>query len=156
MLHLGCVMSKGLVARASIPIRAPAARVWDALTDPAIIKQYMFGAEVVSDWRPGSKITWRGEWQGRGYEDHGIILRFQPQRLIEYSHFSPLAGLPDLPENYHTVTVELTGRPDSTLVTLTQDNNSTEAERKHSEENWKRMLGSLRETVEKISAKEAG
>ncbi|MBS1193689.1 MAG: hypothetical protein H6R28_89, partial [Methanomicrobiales archaeon] len=58
-------MARGLIARASVTIRAPVSRVWDALVSPALIKQYMFGTDAVSDWKVGSPITWNGEWQGR-------------------------------------------------------------------------------------------
>ncbi len=43
-------MSKQTIATAEVTIAASAKRVWDALTDPAIIKKYMFGSEVSSEW----------------------------------------------------------------------------------------------------------
>jgi uncharacterized protein YndB with AHSA1/START domain len=64
--------------------------VWDALANPDVIKQYMFGANVVSDWREGSPIIWQGEWQGGKYEDKGVVLKLAPERTIQYTHFSPL------------------------------------------------------------------
>ena len=85
-----------------------------ALVTPAAIKEYMFGTTVTSDWVVGSPIVWKGDWQGRGYEDKGIILQAVPERVLEYSHFSPLAGNPDVPENYHIVTVELSPDGDRT------------------------------------------
>ena len=142
-------MNKGLIANASIFISATAAKVWNALTNPELIRQYMFGTNVVSDWREGSPIVWKGEWQGTTYEDKGVILKLKPKRLIQYSHFSPLSGKPDLPENYHTVTIKLTSDGASTIVLLTQDNNETEQEREHSEQNWKMMLDSLKKLLEK-------
>ena len=129
-------MNNDLMARASVAISAPVAKVWEALVDADAINQYMFGTNVVTDWREGSPILWRGEWQGKTYEDKGVILQLKPEQRLQYSHFSPLSGLPDKPENYHTVTIELSGEGSQTLVTLTQDNNATEEERKHSEKNW--------------------
>ncbi len=143
------VDKKGLVAEASISIKASTARVWDALTNPTLIRQYMFGTDAVSDWRKGSRIVWKGEWQGNKYEDKGTILRLEPKRLIQYSHFSPLSGLPDRPENYHTVTIELTGKEEETLVSLSQDNNANEDEREHSQKNWAMMLENLKKILEK-------
>src|SRR5512133_551211 len=113
------------IATASVTIDAPRAKVWHALTDAALIKQYLFGTNVVSDWHEGSPIVWRGEWQGKSYEDKGVILKLEPERMMRYSHFSPLAGLPDVPENYHTVTVELSGEGARTRVSLSQDHNAT-------------------------------
>jgi uncharacterized protein YndB with AHSA1/START domain len=122
--------------------------VWRALVSPLAIKQYMFGTNVVSEWKAGSPIVWRGDWQGRSYEDKGVILRIEPERFLQYSHFSPLSGLPDTPGNYHTVTVELTGEGGRTRVVLSQDNNLTEQAREHSENNWGTMLAGLKKYTE--------
>jgi uncharacterized protein YndB with AHSA1/START domain len=137
-----------LLATASITIDAPVATVWNALIDPETIKRYMFGSTVTSDWRQGSPITWKGEWQGKSYEDKGVIRRIEPHRVLEYTHFSPLAGLPDVPENYHTVRIELSSAGSGTRVSLTQDNNPTEEAREHSEKNWRMMLDGLKKVVE--------
>ena len=61
-------MERGLVATASIAITAPVPIVWDVLVNPDLIKQYMFGTTVVSEWKEGGPIVWKGEWQGRTYE----------------------------------------------------------------------------------------
>ena len=75
-------MERNLIAKASVTINAPSERVWDALVNPEAIKQYMFGTGVVTDWREGSPIIWQGEWQGRAYEDEGVILQFKPGRRL--------------------------------------------------------------------------
>ena len=142
-------MDRGLVAKASIVINAPVGKVWNALINPDVIKQYMFGTTLVSDWREGSPIVWKGEWQGKKYEDKGVILQLKPKRLIQYSHFSPLSGKPDTPENYHTVTIEIVSDEAATAVSLSQDNNENEEERKHSEKNWQMMLEGLKKLLEK-------
>ena len=142
-------MNKGLVANASTTINAPSADVWQALVTPAAIKEYIFGTTVTSDWVVGSPIVWKGEWQGRAYEDKGIILQVVPERVLEYSHFSPLAGVPDVPKNYHIVTVELSPDGERTRVTLSQDNNPTEQAREHSEKNWGMMLAALKQFLER-------
>jgi len=141
-------MDKKLIARASININAPSEQVWEALVSPDAIQQYMFGTHVVSDWQEGSPIVWKGEWQGKAYEDKGTILQLKPGHTIRYSHFSPLSGLPDRPENYHLVSVELSANGDQTHVSLAQDNNETEEERAHSETNWEMMLASLKKFLE--------
>lgn len=141
-------MDKKLIARASTNVNAPSAKVWDALVNPAAVKQYMFGTTVVSDWREGSPIVWKGEWQGKLYEDKGVILQFKPGQTFQYSHFSPLSGLPDNPENYHIVTIELSIEGEQTRVSLAQDNNPTEQARDHSERNWEMMLTALKKFLE--------
>jgi uncharacterized protein YndB with AHSA1/START domain len=141
-------MDKNLVATASISIAVSKKKVWDALVNPEAIKQYYFGTTVVSDWHTGSPIVWKGEWQGRPYEDKGVILQFEPGRIIQYSHFSPLSGIPDKPENYHTVTVKLSARKNKTFVSLSQDNNGSKEEQVHSEQNWGVMLAALKKFLE--------
>ena len=143
------VANRGLVAEASITINAPVSEVWNALIDPDKIRQYFFGTTVVSDWKEGASIVWRGEWQGKSYEDKGVILKLEPGQMIRYSHFSPLSGQPDRPENYHVVTIELSKEGQQTTVSLSQDNNATEEEREHSESNWGMVLAGLKKVVEK-------
>lgn len=138
------------LAKASIVIEAPRTRVWKALVEPEMIKQYMFGTTVVSDWKKGSPIIWNGEWEGKPYEDKGIILEIKPEKVLQYSHFSPLSGLKDEPKNHHIVTIALTKRGDKTEVSLAQENNENEETRKYAEENWKMMLSNLKKLTETV------
>jgi uncharacterized protein YndB with AHSA1/START domain len=142
-------MNKNLLAEAAITVNATIDKVWDALVNPAAIKQYMFGADVSSDWKPGSRIVWKGEWQGKSFEDKGEVLEIKPRQKLRYSHFSPLSGQPDKPENYHTVTIDLSQAGSQTKVLLSQDNNATEAAREHSQKNWQMMLDGLKKYVER-------
>jgi len=137
-----------LVAKASVSIKAYASKVWDALVTPEIVKQYMFGTEVVSDWEQGGPIMWKGVWKGKPYEDKGTILQIEPEKLLQYSHYSPTSGRPDKPENYHTVTCELSSDGDETKVSLAQDNNADEKAVEHSKQMWQQMLDGLKKVVE--------
>jgi uncharacterized protein YndB with AHSA1/START domain len=139
---------KDHVAKVSTVIDAPKEEVWEALTDPDSIRQYMFGAKVTTDWKEGSLITWEGEWDGRPYQDKGTVREVHPPQVLEYSHFSPLTGLPDVPSNYHTVRIEVVEDGPATRVTLIQDNNETAETRDHSEDNWQTMLDGLKNVVE--------
>jgi uncharacterized protein YndB with AHSA1/START domain len=140
--------SADLIAKASIVIDAAKEEVWEALTDPELISRYMFGTRVSTDWGVGSPITWAGEWEGKAYEDKGTVREVRPPQILEYSHFSPLSGMHDLPENYHTVRVEVMDDDRATKVILTQDNNDTSEARDHSEKNWQTMLHGLKKVVE--------
>jgi uncharacterized protein YndB with AHSA1/START domain len=136
------------VATATVEIDASPARVWTALTDPAEIEKYMFGSHVVTDWKPGSSIVWEGEYEGRRYEDKGEIVEIKPARRLTVTHFSPLSGQEDVPENYHTLTYELESTGPTTRVALSQDNNETAEAAEHSKANWEKMLSALKEVVE--------
>lgn len=146
-------MNQNLIAQSSVVVDAPAEQVWQALTSPPAIRQYMFGATVESQWKAGSPITWKGEWEGNRYEDKGVIVHVEPGRRLEYTHFSPRSGLPDRPENYHTVTVELSPEGRGTRISLLQDHNATEEARLHSERNWGIMLQGLKQYVEGAPAR---
>lgn len=141
-------MEKGLVAQASVKIKASVDKVWNALIKPEIIKQYMFGTEVISDWKVGSKIVWKGVWKEKPYEDKGEILKIEPEKILQYTHFSPLSGLPDESENYHTVTYQLSKDGDQTVVKLSQDNNKDEKAKAHSKEMWQKMLDEMKKVLE--------
>lgn len=138
----------GYVATAETDIDATRSEVWRALTDPDEIQKYMFGSKVETDWKPGSRITWKGEYEGQKYEDRGEILEVEPERRLKLTHFSPLGGEEDAPENYHTLIYELEERDGKTRVSLSQDNNKSEEAAEHSRANWAKMLAGLREVVE--------
>jgi uncharacterized protein YndB with AHSA1/START domain len=139
----------GYVATAETEISASPAQVWEVLTDPEQIKKFMFGAEVKTDWQPGSPIVWQGVYEGKDYEDKGEILEVEPGRLLKVTHYSPLTGQPDVPENYHTLTYELAERGTSTHLSLSQDNNASEEEAEHSRGMWEMLVNGVKEAVER-------
>ena len=141
-------MSKTPIAKATTTINAPASKVWDALTKPEQIKQYMFGTQVSTDWRVGSPITYRGEWKGKKYEDKGKVLQVEPHKRLVSTFWSSLAGLPDSPENYKTVDYELAPEGDRTKLTVTQDNNASQEEVQEAEQNWRTVLDGIKKLVE--------
>jgi uncharacterized protein YndB with AHSA1/START domain len=136
------------VATAETDIRAPRSAVWRALTDPDEIEKYMFGSRVETDWKPGSRITWKGEYEGKTYEDKGEVLEVERERRLKLTHFSPTSGDEDVPENYHTLVYELEESDGKTHVSLSQDNNKSEEAAEHSRANWDKMLSGLKEVVE--------
>jgi uncharacterized protein YndB with AHSA1/START domain len=143
-------MPKGFEAIKTVTIDAPRAKVWDALTNPDKVKLYMHGTNMSTDWKVGSPISWKGEWKGASYEDKGAVLEVEPKKLLKYTHWSPMGGSDDKPENYHTVTYALAEHDGKTTVTLTQDNNATQAEAdKMAEDNWGPTLEGLKKTAEK-------
>jgi len=142
-------MEKELIAEASVKIKASIDKVWDALINPSIIKEYMFGTEVISDWNVGSSIVWKGTWKEKPYEDKGKILKMEPSKMLVISHFSPLSGEPDAPENYHTLTYELSKEGEVVRVKLAQDNNEDGKAKEHSRDMWQKMLEAMKEVLEK-------
>ena len=122
--------------------------VWAALTDPARIAGWMMGAEVRTDWRVGSPITWSGEMDGTSYEDKGEVLEVDEPNRLSMTHYSPLMGAADEPDNYHTVVYELSGGDGPTTVRLTQDGNDSAEQAEQFSTNWQGMLEALKGSVE--------
>lgn len=141
-------MSFQLLAKSTIHISAPAAKVWEALTTPSIIKLYFFGTEVITDWKIDSPIVFRGIWDGKPYEDKGIIHEFKPDSYLRYTYLSSLSGLADHPENYANITYDLNEDHGITSLTITQDHILTDAVKEHTEENWALVLKNLKELIE--------
>jgi len=142
-------------AQVSKVIAATPDEIWKALTTPAVMKTYFLGADISSDFQVGSPITFRGQFKGKSYEDKGAIQTAEPQRRLAFTHFSPLAGLPDQPENYHTVSFDLAPTSGGTQVTLTQANllggvkPSDLEHRAEFEKNWMTVLEGLKKAVER-------
>lgn len=137
-----------LTLTTSIDFNAPQAEVWKGLTDPEIVKQYFFGTTVRSDWKVGSPIVFTGEWEGKTYEDKGIIEEIDPGSYIKYTHWSNVGGTEDKPENYERVSYSLDEKEGVTTLTLTQNNVKDEAAKEHSEKNWQIILGGLKKILE--------
>ncbi len=141
-------MDQQFQTEVSVRIRATPQEVWKAITTPALISQYLHGTTVVTDWKVGSPITYKGEWQGKPYEDKGKILQLVPEQIFQSTYWSSMGGKEDKPENYNKVTWMLSRLDGETLVTLTQDNIGSEKEQEQMKSNWSMVLEELRKTVE--------
>lgn len=135
------------IAKATMTISSPPSKVWEALTKPELIKQYFFGAEIVTDWKEGSPIVYRGQWEGKPFEDKGVVLKVEPNRRLTVTHWSPLSGVPDVPENYHRVDYLLEAVGGGTRITITQDNNASDEEAAQSRKNWTAVLEGLKKLL---------
>jgi len=139
----------GQIATVDVDISASPTQVWTALTDPGLIRKYLFGAEVATSWEPGTPITWHGEYDGHEYEDKGEVLECVPEKRLTVTHFSPLSGAEDRRGRYHVVSYELIDRGDHTHVRLEQGNNPSDEAADESRANWQTVLNGLKELVER-------
>jgi len=123
-------MSTSLIVENSITINAPADKVWDLLVNPEQTKKYMFGCETVSDWQVGSPLLWQGEYEGNKMVFvKGDIVRIEPGKLLVYTVIDPNnASIPDVPENYLTVTYALAEDDGKTILTVSQGDFATVAQ----------------------------
>jgi len=134
----------------AITIDATPAKVWQALTDKELIRQYMFGTETTCDWQKGSKLTYTGEYEGHKYNDGGEILEIEPEKILKHSYWSSMSGVEDIPENYAIVTYSITTGDNGTTLTVEQENSPTERMHEGANKHWPMSLQSIKELVEKL------
>jgi uncharacterized protein YndB with AHSA1/START domain len=142
-------MDKRLVLKKTVIINAPTSKVWEALVTPEWIKQYLFGTNTISDWKVGRPIVFTGTWEGKEYKDKGTILKFEKEKVFQYSYWSGFSGLPDVPENYSIITFELSSHAGQTTLSLTQNNFVDEKSLEHSGKNWEGVLQTMKGLLEK-------
>lgn len=141
-------MEDKFIAETSVVINADESKVWEAITSPALIKQYLMGAEVTTDWKEGSPISYEGQYNGEKYHDKGIIKKIVPNGIFQSTYWSSAGGKEDKPENYHLVTYTLSPWEEKTIVVLTQDNIHSKKEQEHVTANWEAVLDKLKRVVE--------
>ena len=132
----------------STTIEAPIEEVWKALTTPDLIKLWFFGVDTETDWKVGSPLVHRGEYQGKPYEDKGEIVRFDPPKRLVHTHWSDVSGKPDSPEHYQEVTWALAERDGATELAITERNVPSEDAKTVSDESWRMVLKNLKELLE--------
>ena len=137
-----------MTSTTTVTFKAPIDKVWQGLTDPAMVKQYFFGTDLKSDFRVGSRITFSGEWNGKTYEDGGEILEIDAPRVLKYTYWSSMSGTEDKPENYHDITYRLVEEDGITTLVVTQEGVKNQEAADHSESNWMSVFDGLKKMIE--------
>jgi uncharacterized protein YndB with AHSA1/START domain len=146
------MIDENLTVTKTIEINSSPSSVWEALTNPDKIKLYLFGTEVISDWKTGSHIVFQGEYQGQQYKDGGTILAIEPEKLLQYTYWSGFSGLENKEENYSTVTYTLDTKGNQTTLTLIQKGFANKQAREHTDQNWTMVLEKIKEIATANSA----
>ncbi|MCW7461406.1 SRPBCC family protein [Leptospira limi] len=132
----------------NIFIHSNVKKIWNLLVTPDSIKEYLYGTETISNWTIGSDIRFKGEWDGKTYEDKGTILNLEFQKELKYTYLSSFSGMPDLPENYSVIAMNLVEKKEGVVLRLCQTGFFSEEQQKHSEENWREILEKIRMLAE--------
>ncbi|QLC66965.1 SRPBCC domain-containing protein [Flavobacterium sp. LPB0248] len=121
----------------TIVLNAPVEKVWNALTQPELVKQWQYGSDLITDWKIGNEIRFRNEWEGQVFEQWGTVLEIVPNQKIRYSLFFPRPGLEDKPENYFIMSYVLSEENQKTKLEIIQEDNRPGAvqEKPQGEEN---------------------
>jgi uncharacterized protein YndB with AHSA1/START domain/DNA-binding transcriptional ArsR family regulator len=98
-------------------IRTTPERLWQAITDPDLTRQYLHRTRVASNWRPGEPITY---WEADEVVVDGSVLEAQPpRRLVTTWSFRRAADFRNDPPSRVTWEIEAIG--DNCRLTLIHD-----------------------------------
>lgn len=138
------------IVNKTVTINAPTATVWQMLTDPRLMQQWMAESEleILTDWTVGNPILIRGELHHLPFENKGVVLQFVPEQLLQYTQLSSISALPDQPESYAVLTFQLTPTATQTALTVTVTNFPTETIYKHLAFYWTVVLEILKRKIE--------
>ncbi len=145
-----------LLIKNSILINALPQKVWDALINPEKTKIYMYGCETVSDWKVGSQLLWKGNYEGKEMVFvKGNIIEIEDFKKLVYTVFDPNSPMEDIPQNYLTVIYELSVENERTLLSVTQGdyNIVAEGDKRYKDSNnngegWNPILIQIKKLVE--------
>lgn len=134
----------------TVTIHTSASKVWEALTNPELIKRWIADNEVdvITNWKVGSPIIFRGSLHWINFENKGTIQQFEPEKVFQYNYLSSLSNLPEIPENYTSIRFVLSSTEDKTELMLTLSNFPDEVIRKHLDFYWNVTLGILKNLCE--------
>jgi Uncharacterized conserved protein len=144
-------MLQDFVVTKALDIKAPVSKVWNFLTTPEGIKEYLFGTNVTSEWKVGSLIRFTGEYEGKPYEDKGTIEVFDKEKVFEYTYYSSFSGVPDQAENYSLVRMELEPIEEGTRLKVKHSNFPTEAVYQNNEKQWDLVMDTIKDKTEERS-----
>src|SRR6478736_4931467 len=144
-------MSSEEVISKSIDIHAPVSVVWDVLTNPGLMKQWMAEPEmeltIMTDWKVGNPIVIKG-FHHIKFENKGTVLQVEPHKVLRYNYVSSLSRLPDRPENYIVTEFRLTSIENKTTLTIMLSNFATDTIYHHTDFYWKGTIEILRKFAE--------
>jgi len=132
----------------SVKLNAPINKIWDVLTKPELVKQWQYGSDLATDWKIGSEIRFKTEWEGQIFEQWGKILEIVPQKLIRYSLFAPRPDLEDKPENYFVMNYILSKEKNYIRLDIIQEDNRQGAVQEAPQGEENPVLSALKTLIE--------
>jgi thiamine-phosphate pyrophosphorylase len=136
----------------TVEINATVSKVWKTITDPALIREWLFDTpvDVIADWKAGSSMIFKGTLYNKPYEDKGNILEYEPEKVFSYNYWSKLSSLPDEPGNYSVIEFRLSPLGDRTELSLTQSNFKLDTMYRHFNFYWALTIVRLKNLIEKV------
>ena len=139
-------MTESMIIKEEVHFKSSIEKVWDLLINPEMTQQYMFGCKVISDWKIGSPVFWKGQTEN-GEEIvyvKGKVLEYEEGKRVSSTTFDPNSGMADIPENHVTLSYEIKAQESGTLLTIIQGDFSKAAEGQkrydESKSGWEEMV----------------
>jgi uncharacterized protein YndB with AHSA1/START domain len=139
---------KMVTSKSTILINATKQKVWDALTKPELVKKWQYGSDVITDWKVGSEIRFRVEWEDKVFEQWGKILEIIPNELIKYSLFFPRPDLEDKEENYFIMSYIISESENKIKLQILKEDNRPRAVKEEESNEENPVLLALKEIIE--------
>ena len=137
----------------TIEIDAPAAKVWEVITNPGINSQWVAefspGMQLVSDWQLGSRVLWN-EANGKTVVE-GNVTKIEPGKFQRFTVFDVELGRTPVTDE-DGMTFELVEKDGKTKLFLLHGDFATLAEaQKYYDmtlEAWNKILPKIKELAE--------
>lgn len=141
---------KEFIVEKKVIIDAEPSKVWDALTNPDKTEKYFFNCRVLSKWKAGSPITFKGKiFLIKKIEMKGKIVEIEPEKLLKYTLNNGKGEKQN--SGFSTVTDKLSYKSGKTTLTISDDvglGEGAEKRYKRSMKGWDKVLQGLKELVE--------
>lgn len=132
-------------------IQASSSKVWEYLTNPNLMHQWMgdreMNIEVITDWKVGNPFAIKG-FHHLQFENKGTLLQLEQEKILQYNYLSSLSNLEDKAENYSTISFYLEPKEGQTALRIEAENFPTEAIYKHLEFYWNGTICLLKQVIE--------
>jgi uncharacterized protein YndB with AHSA1/START domain len=103
-------------------INASPELVFDMLTNSAQVIKYFPLKEVVSEWKVGSEVLYKGEVDNKSFTDYGVIDVISRPDEYKYTYWSDNHGTDRTPENHLSIRYKLSKEGKGTKLELVQSN----------------------------------
>jgi uncharacterized protein YndB with AHSA1/START domain len=133
-------------------IKSNPATVWEYLTDPSQMKKWMgepeMNIEIHTDWLVQNPILITG-FHHVEFQNKGTVLRFEPHKILQYTHLSSISQLPHKKDNFTTLTFVLIPTEGYTSLTIKIENFPKESIYKHLDLYWQGTAVLLKNFIER-------
>ncbi|MBK7038641.1 MAG: SRPBCC domain-containing protein [Bacteroidetes bacterium] len=137
--------------KTEILINSPVSLVWKHLSTTALVQKWIgepeMNIQIITDWEVGSPIIIKG-FHHINFINQGTILKFEPNKILQYNQLDSISNLPDMEENYSILTFQLSSINDQTLLQIDIENFPTETIYKHLNLYWRTTIELIKHIIE--------